>query len=375
MTFVNSRPEKVDIAIAALASAIGLFLMYQNAAGDLDAVGTSPGYLVMPLFLAVTAPLAWRRDAPLAAVGVSAVALLVNVVLFSDVVRCGVVFPLFFLLAFSAGARLELREAVGALLLALVGVIPVCLSDPELHGASDLALFVPLTAVIWGIGRLVRSRARLTEDLLVRTNELRNARDQRARLEIASDRARMSAELDELLQRRLGELARLAAAGPVSGDPARTGARLVEIEHESRRTLEEMRELVGALREGVSGPADTSPQPALIGLDALLLRMNGSDAGLSIEGNPRTLPAAVELSAYRIVEHLVDGLDDSAKVAVRVRFTDEALELSVSGPAKRRSAGALERARERVSLHHGKLEISTQDGHARTRVVLPVSAT
>ena len=52
------------------------------------------------------------------------------------------------------------------------------------------------------------------------------------------------------------------------------------------------------------------------------------------------LPAGVELSAYRIVEQLLDALEDAPDVEVRVRFGDDALELAVSGPASRRRAGA-----------------------------------
>ena len=81
----------------------------------------------------------------------------------------------------------------------------------------------------------------------------------------------------------------------------------------------------------------SSPQPTLTGLDALLVQAKGGGARLTVEGNPRALPAGVELSAYRIVEQLLDALQDAPGVEVCVRFRDEALELVVSGPASRRS--------------------------------------
>src|SRR6476646_11193046 len=95
------------------------------------------------------------------------------------------------------------------------------------------AVFAAITAGIWGLGRVVRSRGRLAEELRARTVELRDARDERARMEVAADRARLSAELEALLQRRLAELARLAEAR--NGDPAAT---LADIEREGRRTLD-----------------------------------------------------------------------------------------------------------------------------------------
>jgi glucose-6-phosphate-specific signal transduction histidine kinase len=148
---------------------------------------------------------------------------------------------------------------------------------------------------------------------------------------------------------------------------------LAEIESRSRATLDEMRSVVGALRQdGVEAPL--APQPTLTELEALLLRAKGSDAQLSVEGNPRVLPAAVELSAYRIVEQLLDALADSPDIEVRIRFADAALELEVSGPASRRADQALERARERVALHAGSLRTTVRHGRTQAVVSLPLLA-
>ena len=84
------------------------------------------------------------------------------------------------------------------------------------------------------------------------------------------------------------------------------------------------------------------------------------------------LPAGVELSAYRIVEHLLGALDDAPDVDVRVRFGDDALELAVSGPARRRAKAAIERARERVQLQRGTLEATVRGGRAEAVVSLPL---
>jgi signal transduction histidine kinase len=156
-------------------------------------------------------------------------------------------------------------------------------------------------------------------------------------------------------------------------DPADAAATLADIERESRRTLEEMRAVVGLLRDD-STPAATEPQPTLTHLEALLVRAKGSDARLSVEGNPRVLPPAVELSAYRIAEQLLEALEDAPRVDVRVRFGEDALELSVSGPARRRAKASIERARERARLQHGTLEATVRGGRAEAEVSLPVLA-
>jgi hypothetical protein len=213
----------------------------------------------------------------------------------------------------------------------------------------------------------------MADELELRTAELRDARDERTRLEVASDRARLSSELDALLQRRLGELATMADEGARPSDAAAATAALGEIERASRRTLEEMRAVVGVLRDD-SSDAPTSPQPTLTHLQAMLVRATGDDAKLTVEGSPRALPPTVELSAYRIVEQLLDALDDAPGVEVSVRFGDDALELRVSGPARRRAKASIARARERVRLQQGRLEATVRGGRAEAEVSLPVLA-
>jgi hypothetical protein len=88
------------------------------------------------------------------------------------------------------------------------------------------------------------------------------------------------------------------------------------------------------------------------------------------------LPAGVELSAYRIVEHLLSALDDAPGVEVGVRFGEDALEIRVAGPAGRRGdvGAALGRARERAQLHRGTLDAHTRGGRAEAIALLPVAA-
>jgi hypothetical protein len=233
-----------------------------------------------------------------------------------------------------------------------------------------MTFLVPITVAVWGVGRLVRSRGKLAHALTRRTAELREARDRRARLEVEADRIRVSGELDELLERRLGELAAMAEAGARTTDPVAAAAALHEIEQESRRTLDQMRDVVGVLRNDAGGFA-LAPQPTLTHLESLLQRTRGGDVQLTIGGSPRVLPAGVELSAYRIVEHLLDALED-APVEVRVHFGEDSLELTASGLARRPDAVAIKRAEERGQLHRGTLSSRVRGGRAEAVASLPM---
>ena len=373
-----NRFAKRDIAFTVLLTGFGLLLMYDQLWGEgaalrasndpdiqaaIDYHGPAPDELAIVLFPLVTLPLLWRRPAPFAATIASFAAMMLNELLIgTDFLRCGVAWPTTALLVFACAAWLERRQALIALGL---GVL-VCLADFGTgFGPEEAAFFSALTTVVWGIGRVTRSRRTLAAELRQRTVDLRDARDERARLEVAATRAELSGELEALLQQRLGELARMAEA-----PGAATTATLVDIETESRRTLEQMREVVGVLRDG----AATAPDPTLTQLEALVLASKGADARVAIDGTPRMLPPGVELSAYRVVEHLLAALEDAPGVEVRVRFGDDGLGLAVTGPGRHGAAAAIERARERVRLHHGTLEARTRGGRTEVAAWLPLLA-
>jgi len=361
--------RRLDIAIAVVLSLLGVALMVMNVTDP--EIGAS--VLAVPAILVVTAPLLWCRAAPLLALAALLAAYAVHALLFAHLVRCGIVFASMYLLVFMAASREGLRTSLIALGLGFVTVFAVSQTDFFLD-ISIVPEFSAVAFVLWGIGRVVHSRARMAETLRARTHELRDARDERARLEVMADRARLSAELDELLQRRLAELGRMADRGAPAGDAATATSTLVEIERAGRRTLEDMRAIVGVLRADDTG-APTAPAPTLTHLEALVLRARGEHARLEVQGSPRALPAGVELSAYRVVEHLLDALQDAPDVEVRVRFGDDALELAVSGPSRRRlDAAAVERARERLRLHRGTLDATLLEGRAVAVATLPLSA-
>jgi hypothetical protein len=196
--------------------------------------GLLPIELAIPFFLAVTVPLVWRRVAPIPAVGAALVGLVLNELLIgTEVLRCGVVLPTAFLFAYTAGAQLGARDArIGLALSVGVSALDIVVG----FGAPTTVVAVALTASLWGIGRIAHARGKMVDELGKRSAEVREARDERTRLEVGDDRARLSRELDVLLQRRLGELARLADEGVRGRDAAAAAAALVDIERTSRRT-------------------------------------------------------------------------------------------------------------------------------------------
>jgi len=82
------------------------------------------------------------------------------------------------------------------------------------------------------------------------------------------------------------------------------------IEDIARQGLIELNRIVGALRRDEHEQLDRRPQPRLDDLPDLVdgARSAGLPVRLEIAGPPRSLPATVELAAYRVVqESLTNG--------------------------------------------------------------------
>jgi signal transduction histidine kinase len=359
---------RLDTLLALLLSAFAVLLVSgANKHGD-----PHGGVLACAAVLLMTAPVAWRRAHPLGAVATLATGALFNAIVVGTFVRCGGTLPALALVVYSVGARCQLRPAALGAVLAVVSMVTQAHSDPNLKGFSVGGSVLILA--LWGVGRLVRSREDMVAALRARTAELRDQRDRTARLAVAADRARVAADLDGKLGERIGELASQAALArdAIGREPDAARESLTAIEQQGRQALTDMREIVGALRD----EPQSGPQPSLADLEPLLRRTLAIPARLTIDGDRCALPAGVELSAFRIVERLLETLDAAAveRVHVTVRYEPDALEVAVRGRVRAGSdlQTTLATAREWVSLHAGTLESQLRSGVSQTDVRLPL---
>ena len=323
------------------------------------AEGTAHSWWSAPLLVATALPVLWWRRAPVQAVGAATALMTAHDLFFGYGVRCGSGLPLAFAFAFLIGLGGDRRKSLAGVALTVGLVVAVLVRDTA-AGFEALPAAVVIVLVMWGIGQVVRNRSALGDELRRRNAELAVLRDRRAALEVADDRQRVSRQLETLLDARLGDLE--DAARSAQDDPREV---LQTIEDDSRRTLADMREIVGTLQEPALAPA-----PSVAQMGALLER---SGRGvLTVSGDPRELPASLELSAYRIVEHLAEVL--APGTAVTVHFRPDALEIAIAGAFARGAdlRGALARARERARLHAGSVEAKVGRGQARVLARLPV---
>jgi hypothetical protein len=180
--FKGLRP--LDYVLAALATGAGAFLMTENMThhgGGLAHPLSTTTAAMLPFFLAVTVPILWRRRNVLAVIGVTLAALVLHVVLFGWITRCGVVLPLSFALAyavarFAAGRRDQLLGLTLILALQVVCIVRDASID-TLIGALPIALGGG--AIFYGIGRFVQ--------VMVNKKAIRQASDEQpARATVAA---------------------------------------------------------------------------------------------------------------------------------------------------------------------------------------------
>jgi hypothetical protein len=388
----------LDLAAAVILSgyAVALVSGVIHTSHPHGGAAASVGVLVMIL------PMAWRRPAPLAAAAVMGAAALLNGLVFGPMVRCGAFLPAIFLVAYAVGLRRDRAASAAGLLLCAAAVVAEGLYDPQIEGTGLVAV-LPVLVAFFVSGRLVRSRTQTAAALRESSAELRRQREETARLAVLADRARVTADLEQSLHAQIGGLASTAAAGlgALAGDPAgdQAAARqaLASIERDGRAVLGHLREVLSTLQERQPGEPQSSepqsskpqssklqsseplphePQPTLARLSELLARATTADARLTVEGSPRTLPAGLELSGYRIVEHLLVALEDAPEAAVDVRlsFTPDVLELHVSGPpaANVDLRTVLAAARERAGLHGGTVDSRLAGGVCYAMARLPL---
>jgi hypothetical protein len=373
----------VDWILAGALTAAGAWLMVENvlvrddqvataiARGTMVHQMTSHSWLMVPAFALATVPVVWWRRSVNAVAGIAVTVMVVHDLLFGWVTRCGAGLPLAFVLAFLGTVASVRKQAWIALGLATLLTASVLVVDAT-TGPEPFVLAFPIVLIASGAGRAVRHRTAMSRELKARTLELQRLRDDGAALEVATDRALLAQQLDGLLRERLGQLATAAESGN-DLDPVGAKALLESIESQSRQTLDGMREIMGLLR---GGDVALAPAPTVAHLDALLARHTRADARLTVAGDPRSLPATVELSAYRIVEHLVNVLADrpDSRIEVGVRFGDDALEIRVNGPVDRSAdvKAAVARAKERAKFLGGSVEVKVSRGQANAVAQLPV---
>jgi signal transduction histidine kinase len=154
-----------------------------------------------------------------------------------------------------------------------------------------------------------------------------------------------------------------AALRLLDRDLPQADAAMGAIEDTGRQALAEMRRILGVLRHA-NDVGELEPQPGVDRIYALIqqAREHGQLVELSVDGDPGTLPAAVDLGIYRILEDALKAArrQPGEPIGVELRFGPEHLTARCHGP----SGWPTVAMRERVALCGGELDTKTaaEDG-------------
>jgi len=255
----------------------------------------------------------------------------------------------------------------------LVAAATVIVSNDPRRTTGEFISIPALLAVGWAAGRTLRERAEQAREADVRAARAERERQTAARIGIAEERARIARELHDIVAHSVSVMVLQAGAvrHKLPASLAQETEALKDVEATGRTALAEMRRLLGAMREERDGP-EMAPQPGLGNLDALFaqVRRAGLPVEMHVEGDPLPLPAAIDLSAYRIVQ---EGLTNALKHAgasraeVDVRYGAGEVRIEVRddghGPAGGDGLGhGLVGIGERVKLYGGEMTAGRANG-------------
>jgi signal transduction histidine kinase len=335
--------------------------------------------------LVFTMPLLARRRYPLGALLAVGVAIAAGSFVDGKLVAHPFVSFLFGLaICVLFGMRPARLQSVAGLAFTIGVAVIVTSNDPK-GKTGDFISDVIAFSVAWIIGFSVGGKFREVDEARERAARAEQEREERARLAVADERARIARELHDVVGHSVSVMTVQASAVRRTLDPDQEKERdaLLVVEQTGREALAEMRRVVGVLRRPEEAPA-LAPQPSLEHLDRLVesAREAGLPVELRVEGKPVQLAAGLDLTAYRLVQ---EGLTNALKHAraqqaeVVVRYADGQVELTVSDDGRGGGDGdkgghGLVGIRERISVYGGELDAGPRpEGGYRLSAKLPIA--
>jgi signal transduction histidine kinase len=286
------------------------------------------------------------------------------------------------------------RYRVGAMAALVVGAILAGIAfqraAPALPGWSSPGVVLLVAGVLAGLVGFWQRRLAAGRDRFTR---LQRTQEEAMRRAVAEERARIAAELHDVVTHNVSVMVIQAGAARKVMDtaPERSKEALLAVEAGGRAAMAELRHVMGLLAAPDTGlqetPADgLEPQPGLDRLDALTERVRGAGTPVVVAVSlpPDPLPPGVDLTAYRVVQEALTNTikhAHGAEASVLIGWTDDCLQIEVgntrataaegdsSGPGNGRGLIGL---RERLAVYGGELTAGpTLAGGYRVTATVP----
>ncbi|MEV0605933.1 histidine kinase [Polymorphospora rubra] len=280
--------------------------------------------------------------------------------------------PLLCVALFDLAADRRAGTAVSCILASL-GINAILTTPSSLEDASPYlasALFM-MGCVLGGLWRGSRRRAvQLLADQVEHLKVEASLREEAARIR---ERARIAAEMHDVLAHRLSLIALHTGVLAARSDdlPDRVADRLRLLRTVSTEALTDLREVLYALH--APEPGTDQRRPAIGQVNDLVDegRTAGQRIGLLVEGTPEMVPTTHRFAVYRVVQEALTNARkhaDGATVTVRVDYRPPATSVEVANTGGQPAPGAIDSGyglvglRERLTALGGRLQVGPAGG-------------
>lgn len=334
MGWFRADPRRLDGLLAAVFLIVAVITLAVVPTSDTTDARDANVFAYL-LAAGMTVPLIWRRLRPTPVLAISMLSMMISVTArFEE--GPGTLATLIAVYSLAAFERSRRKAfVVGTVTVVAFSIFFVLGIVHEYDGANWLNLFANyiVFATAFILGDNVHRRRERVNDLEQRALALEHTRELETQQAVSAERSRIARELHDVIAHSVSVMVVQAGAARriMAIDPERATTAMEQVELTGREALGEMRRLLGVLRDP-DGEADRLPQPTLDQLPTLI----GSDptlpVHLAVEGESRALPAAVEVSAYRIIQEALANVRKHAGPTVAeiaLSFGSDALEVRV----------------------------------------------
>ncbi len=284
-------------------------------------------------------------------------------------------------------SRYRILSIVGLVVAAVLSGFAFRHADPVVPGWSSPGFVLLVAGMLASLVRFLHLRLASSRE---RVTELQAAQEQAMRQAVEEERARIAAELHDVVTHNVSVMVIQAGAARkvMNVMPEQSKEALLAVEAGGRAAMAELRHVMGLLAATDQEKPDVpEPQPGLAQLDALVTRVRAAGTPVSVELSlpPQPLPPGVDLAAYRVVqEALTNTLKHArgAEATLSIDYTDTSLHIEGADTGGSRSCPPVESngrghlgLRERLAVYGGELTAGpTPAGGYRVTARIPRTA-
>ena len=369
-------PARADVWLAGAVS-VGS-VVWVLLALDPDPPYRPVDVLAAVLAAAAASGLFWRQVAPLAAMAVTGLLVVVNAA--AGYLVGPVQFPMWMALfsCYAIGGRRLRAVATAVVVLALAGYVAFDRGTP--FGDLPVILMLVLFAAVAGELSRRRTSAVAAEARRADENDRRALVAERLLLQ---ERTRLARELHDSLGHTVNVMVLQAGVGRrvFAENPAFAHEALTSIETVGRGALEELDRLLKVLQPDVGNRHAVPFAPTMADLEEMAGRIRATGRQVDLQMDGVELPDSTARALYRIVqEALTNAVRHTAAGRIRVEVTRDgdgvvADVLNEGARCEEPAPGrGLVNMRERARLEGGSLEAGPVEGGFRVRAVLPATS-